>query len=113
MAEEAVTMKSRRLAKVFASMAALLVLSGAAYGQRTTANIYGVVQDPTGALVPRAKITAINKATGYQQTATSDDRGEFTLGFLPVGRYQPRVEASRFKAYVESGIVLEAGQRLR
>lgn len=90
-----------------------LVLAAALQAQRTTANIYGVVEDPTGAVVPRAKVIATNEATGYQQEAASDERGEFTLGFLPIGRYQLRIEAPGFKTFLESGIVLEAGQQLR
>ncbi|MCS7315849.1 MAG: carboxypeptidase-like regulatory domain-containing protein, partial [Bryobacterales bacterium] len=96
-----------------AALALGLALAAPLAAQRTTANIYGVVEDPTGALVPRARVTATNEATGYQQTAESDERGEFTLSFLPTGRYQLRVEATGFKSFVESGITLEAGQQIR
>ncbi len=90
-----------------------LALAGTLTAQRTTANIYGVVEDPTGAVVPNAKVSAVNEATAYQQTAESDARGEFTLGFLPPGRYQLRVEAPGFRTFVQTGITLEAGQQVR
>jgi hypothetical protein len=96
-----------------AGLTGLLFAASLAYGQRTTANIYGVVEDPTGAVVPQAKVTATNEGTGYQQSAVSDERGEFTLSFLPTGRYQLRVEAAGFKTFVQTGITLEAGQQLR
>jgi len=81
--------------------------------QRTTATLFGLVEDPTGAVVPQAKVTVTNEETGYRQTVETDARGEFTVGFLPVGRYQVQVEAAGFKTFVQSGISLEAGQQLR
>jgi len=93
--------------------ALLAAPSASVYAQRTTATIYGVVQDPTGAVVPQAQVAATNELTGYRQSARSDERGEFTLSFLPVGRYELRVEASGFKTFLQRGITLEAGQQIR
>ena len=38
-------------------------LGGAAFGQMNTADITGIVIDPTGAIVPRATVTALQVAT--------------------------------------------------
>jgi hypothetical protein len=92
---------------------ALVAVLGALYAQRTTATIFGTVEDPTGALVPGAKVIVTNELTGYRQTTESDARGDFTVSFLPVGRYEIRVEAAGFKTLVQSGIALEAGQQFR
>ncbi len=103
--------------KTFRGAGALFAIAiwfaGTAQGQRTTATIYGLVEDPSGAVVPQAKVAVANVDTGYQQTAVTDPRGEFTVSFLPVGRYRVQVEAAGFKAFSQSGIRLEAGEQLR
>jgi outer membrane receptor protein involved in Fe transport len=83
------------------------------YGQRTTATIFGSVQDPSGAAVPGAKVIVTNEDTNAQYAAQSDSLGEFTVTFLPVGRYRIAVEAQGFKTAVQSGLALEAGQQFR
>lgn len=91
----------------------LTLLAATVHAQRTTATIYGTVEDPSGAVVPRAKVLLTNEETGYRHSAETDARGEFTVSFLPVGRYQIRVEAAGFKTFVQSGVTLEAGQQFR
>lgn len=81
--------------------------------QRTTANLYGNVQDASGAVVPSARVTLSNELTATQFSASSDERGDYTFALLPVGRYSLRIEAQGFKAYTRSGLRLEAGQELR
>ena len=84
-----------------------------AYGQVTTATIYGNVLDPSGAAVAQAAVLATNELTGVNFTATADERGEFTLTFLPVGRYTLSIKAPGFKEQKQTGLELTAGQRLR
>lgn len=103
----------RGSAPIAAGAGLLMLFAIASHAQRTTATIYGAVEDPTGAVVPQAKVTVTNEETGYRQSAETDVRGEFTVSFLPVGRYQLRVDAAGFKALVQSGIHLEAGQQFR
>ena len=87
------------------------LLATASSAQVTTATIYGRVQDPTGAVIPGAAAVAANDLTGIEKTATSDERGEFTIPFLTVGRYTVRVTSDGFKAYVRSGLDLASGQK--
>ncbi|MFZ5927252.1 MAG: carboxypeptidase regulatory-like domain-containing protein [Acidobacteriota bacterium] len=104
----------RRASILITAIAGLLTIFVAvAPAQRTTATIYGTVQDPTGAVVPQARVSVTNEETGYRQSAETDAQGEFTVSFLPVGRYQIRVEAAGFKTFVQGGINLEAGQQFR
>ncbi|NWG13411.1 MAG: TonB-dependent receptor [Acidobacteria bacterium] len=84
-----------------------------AYSQRTTANLYGTVKDATGAVIPGATVTLTNELTGGQVSATSNEFGEFTAAFVPVGRYEMRVEVRGFKTYVQRGIELSANQQIR
>src|ERR1035441_3164390 len=58
--------------------------------------ITGQVVDPTGALVPNAKVTATNQATGVvAQTETTGD-GYYKIPYLPAGKYNVVVEKEGF-----------------
>ena len=87
-------------------------LGVSAYGQVTTATIYGNMLDPSGAAVAQAAVVATNELTNAGFNATSDERGEFTLTFLPVGRYTISIKAPGFKEQKPTGLELSAGQRL-
>ncbi len=84
-----------------------------AHAQVTTATIYGSVADPTGAIVPSAKVSATNELTGARQEATTNELGEFTFTFLPVGRYTLNIESQGFRPVKQTGLELTAGQQLR
>ena len=88
-----------------------LLFSAAVYAQVTTATIYGVVQDPTGAGVPGANVTARHEQTSSSKSTTTSDRGEFTLTFLPVGTYTVTISAQGFKQATSQGVELSAGQK--
>src|SRR5262245_17982704 len=90
-----------------------LFVSIGAFGQRTTATLYGTVQDSSGAVIAKAKVQLIHEQTGAEHIATTDERGGFTLTFLAVGVYRLEVQAVGFKAYSRRGLRLDAGQQLR
>src|SRR5437879_13711456 len=69
--------------------------------QNYMATLTGTVADPSSALVPNAKIVAINEATKLEYVTASNDVGVYSIPFLPVGEYVVRVEASGFKARSE------------
>jgi hypothetical protein len=52
-----------------------------------TANgsLSGTLKDPSGAVVPRAKITLVNTALKSEFRAVSDEQGFYNLATLPVG----------------------------
>lgn len=89
----------------------LIVCSTTVFAQQPTATLTGVVSDPNGAVVPGAKITALNKATNLSRTATTNDEGVYLISSLPVGDYEVKVEASNFKTKIsESFVSLNVGQ---
>jgi hypothetical protein len=89
----------------------LFVLAPLIEGQVTTATIYGVVLDPSGAAIPEASVTAISELTSTSMTAVTNDRGEFTIPFLPVGAYTITVDAKGFRPQRQTGMELAAGQK--
>ena len=49
--------------------------------------LHGTVTDPTGALVPGAKVSALNLETRQSWILTTNDQGYFRFGYLPAGNY--------------------------
>ena len=70
----------------------------------------GNVVDPTGAMVPEAKVTVHNTETGFEQTVSTGATGAFLFPRLPVGVYQLTVEKPGFSTYVQEGITLTVNQ---
>ncbi|MEO5739517.1 MAG: TonB-dependent receptor [Vicinamibacterales bacterium] len=92
----------------------LLVLSsGAARGQVTTATLYGVVQDGSGAILPGVAVVVTHQGTTLVRETVSDERGEFALPALPAGPYAIKLELSGFRTYESKGLTLGAGQTVR
>jgi len=58
-------------------LAALLVLSVAAYAQSDAGSITGFVKDPSGAVVPAAKVAIRNEATGVERQTTTNETGYY------------------------------------
>ncbi|MEO7653501.1 MAG: carboxypeptidase-like regulatory domain-containing protein, partial [Bryobacteraceae bacterium] len=69
----------------------------ALYSQAITANAVGTVSDPTGAVVPGAKVTIRNAQTNQARIANTDAAGNYEFSFLPIGAYTLSVEAAGFQ----------------
>jgi Carboxypeptidase regulatory-like domain/TonB-dependent Receptor Plug Domain/TonB dependent receptor len=89
---------------VFAS----LFGSGAAWGQ-TNGDIRGTVNDPSGAVVPNATVTATLTGTDSVRVVTSDKDGAFVIPELAVGSYSVSAEAQGFKKLVTTDVVVTIG----
>src|SRR5438270_9552043 len=93
------------------ALATLVALSCSA--QSVTGTILGVVADPSGAVIPRASVTATNQATGFTRTASSDDEGNYRLTFLPLGSYRVEAKSAGFGRTLRDGIEVQADERDR
>ncbi|MCH6553941.1 MAG: TonB-dependent receptor [Acidobacteria bacterium] len=71
--------------------------------------IVGVVQDPTGAVIPGAQVVVRNVATGMERTLTTSEVGRYQALNLRSGEYEVTVEQSGFATMRHTGIVLEVG----
>ena len=88
---------------------AALAAGTASWAQVSTSSIVGTVTDKTGALVPGAKVTALNEATGVKSETTTTDAGAYAFPSLIVGSYTVSVEAPGFKKWVSTKNVLQVG----
>src|SRR5262245_39764351 len=73
-----------------------------------TGTIRGTINDPTGAVVPRATVTAINVATGVETARVATDAGLFVIAPLPAGTYRLTASAPGFRALIQEQVVVDA-----
>ncbi|MGH9721193.1 MAG: carboxypeptidase regulatory-like domain-containing protein, partial [Bryobacteraceae bacterium] len=100
------------LHRVSAALLCVVAVSGL-YAQSERGAIAGAVLDPTGAVVPGAKITVTNQNTNLAIQTTANDSGLFTVPSLPVGDYSVRVEKEGFKPSLHTGIAVNAATTVR
>jgi len=81
-------------------------LSESLHGQTATGSILGTVTDASGASIPSANITVLNKATGIPRALTTNAQGLYTVPALQAGEYEVRVEVQGFKTEVRAAQVL-------
>ncbi|HEX6802959.1 MAG TPA: TonB-dependent receptor [Terriglobales bacterium] len=88
-----------------------VLLSAAICNAQFTSNVQGVVQDSTGAVVPKATVTLLNAATQATHTTTTDADGNYRFVSLAPGTYKLTVEASGY-GKSESNVTLLTEQNL-
>ncbi|MEO6120384.1 MAG: carboxypeptidase-like regulatory domain-containing protein, partial [Terriglobales bacterium] len=87
----------------------LAILSVPMFGQSTLGRISGVVTDPSGAVVPNAKVTATNEETKQTLLTTTSGSGSFSLAQVPVGFYTVKIEAPGLKTGIYSKVKVDTG----
>ena len=90
----------------------LTLLGSAAYSQGA-ATILGTITDPSGAVIPNAKVTLTELGTGFIRVTESNETGNFSAPELPVGQYRMKVEAQGFKTYEQMGLILNVNTVVR
>jgi hypothetical protein len=79
-------------------------------GQTPTATLQGTVTDPDGAVVPDAKVTITNTATGESRSLNTDGAGRYVQPFLLPGNYRVTVEKAGFQTLRQENVRLDVGQ---
>lgn len=88
----------------------ILLFTIQATAQLSTASLNGVVRDPSGAVVPKAKIALNAVDTGVVRTTVSNNAGEYVFTSLTPGRYTVQTSAAGFQAKNVAQFVLAVGQ---
>jgi hypothetical protein len=99
----------RLLTRVLVTVSLALLCSVSLFGQET-ATITGTVADPSGSVIPGAKITVTNAGTGQVRNVETNSSGNFIVPDLPIGTYSVRAEAPGFKSHERTGVVLNVKQ---
>jgi Carboxypeptidase regulatory-like domain len=100
----------------FLRLAFLLLISAflpvSLFAQLDTGGITGTITDPSGAVVPGAKVTLTNTGTSVAQTTQSTSTGTYSFSGVRPGTYNLRVEAQGFETFVDNGLQIHVQQTM-
>lgn len=99
-------MKSRILALV-------LLAAGTLALAQDRGTITGQIIDSSGAIIPLAKVTLSNPATGLRQTVETSSEGSYTFLSLTAGRYNITAEKDGFRRAEASSVVVQVNTTAR
>jgi uncharacterized membrane protein len=78
-----------------------------------TAQLSGIITDPTGKGIPEADIQIRNEGNGLIRTTKSTAEGDYTIPTLSPGSYVLRVQKTGFKTAERSSVILQTDSNLR
>ena len=95
------------------SISLFILLAAASLSAQTfRGTILGTVTDPSGAVIPGAKVTVKNTGTGLERSTETSADGSYRLSELPIGTYTVTATQTGFKTFVATGVTVDvAGER--
>jgi hypothetical protein len=103
-------MASRWLHRIFLL---LFLFASSLFASGPTGTITGTIKDPSGAVIPKARVIVTNEETNAIRTAQTNDGGDYTVALLPIGRYRVAVEHEGFRRSVLHGVNVDVDQTVR
>ena len=101
-------LKVRVLVPALVFLCAVLLFTGMCLAQETTGGLQGTVKDPSGAVVPHAKVTVATASLAGGKEIETDASGYYRFANLPPGNYTVTVTAVGFTT-IKQDLVLEVG----
>jgi hypothetical protein len=98
---------------VISGLLLMLLLATLSFAQSGRGTVSGAVKDSSGALVPGAKVTITNTATGQRIDLVTNSAGEYTAADVGVGVYDVLVQNSGFGDSTIHGLTVDAGTTAR
>jgi hypothetical protein len=89
---------------------AVLLICRIGTAQVATARLEGVIEDPSGAAVPGAKVVVVNSRNSVRAAAFASAEGQFAFLSLQPSAYRLTVEAAGFRTAVISNLELNVGE---
>ena len=87
--------------------------ASAIFGQAVAVgSVSGTVTDQSGSIVPGASVRMTETDKGTVHTAPTGVDGRYTFNNLPAGPYRLEVQASGFKNYSQTGIILQVAENV-
>lgn len=108
MKNSSASMSSRRT--LFCTWILILCAGTAAFAQAGRGGISGLVSDPTGAIVPDARITLLNHATGIVQHSVTTSAGLYTFVSLTPGIYRVTASQKGFESVAQDNVKVSVDQ---
>jgi hypothetical protein len=84
-----------------------------AFSQAVNATLLGTVTDPSGAVVPNAKVTITEVTTNTTRTSQTNESGYYFFAEVPPGSYSVTVEATGFKMETRKDIMVRVETNTR
>jgi hypothetical protein len=113
MRSQGISMRFAAGALVSALLTVCFITPAPARAQVAGATLSGTVTDASGAVIPGARVSIKNTATGVSTEVTANSEGFYTAPNLLPGSYDLTISASGFATHVQSGITLTVGQQLQ
>src|SRR5580704_19672713 len=90
-----------------------LFLTSGLYAQAVVvAEVEGTVADPSAKFIAGAQVTLTETETKAAHGTVTDNQGHYDVSNLPPGPYSLEVKSPGFKAYVQTGIILEVAHNI-
>lgn len=108
-----------RLFRIAARLLAVLLILVAAtnvdqlHAQVLYGSVLGLIEDPSGAVVPNVTVTITNRETGQTREATTDAAGNYVIPSVLPGRYDVKATASGFRTLTRQDMEVAAGTAAR
>jgi hypothetical protein len=90
-----------------------LLWAALAYAQTDRGTLTGTVTDPSGGMIPAAKVVLTNLDTGLTYETVTTATGNYTLPSLVAGTYRLTVEQAGFSRYEQTGIRIQVAVTTR
>jgi hypothetical protein len=97
----------------FSALFLVLMNPQSAFGQVDEGAVVGLVQDPTGAVVPGAQVTLLNTDQGITLNTTSSGSGEYTFSPVRIGHYSVSASAPGFSTTTQQNLEVKLDQHLQ
>jgi hypothetical protein len=80
--------------------------------QLDTGAILGTVQDTSGAVIPKAKVTLTNEGTAFSVTTATDSSGNYIFTPVRIGTYSVQAEFQGFQVVKQPHVVVNVQQQV-
>ena len=97
---------SRAASMLLLTVVMVVMAASPTWAQLYSGAISGIVQDPTGAVVPRAAVTLTDVTKNFSYHTTTDNSGRYSFRSLQPSLYSLRIEASGFSVAEVDNITL-------
>jgi hypothetical protein len=92
---------------------ALALLSTAVASAFAAGSLSGIIEDPSHAAIPGARLTLINTTRPSEFKTTSDAQGSYAFPALPAGHYDLTLEADGFQNQLKTNLTVDTDGSIR
>jgi outer membrane receptor protein involved in Fe transport len=99
-----------RAVRIFLCLVIAAFTAVAGWSQAGRGGISGLVTDPSGALIPGAKVTLLNRATGLAQQTLTTTAGLYSFVSVNPGQYQVTASQKGFESVAQDKVTVTVDQ---